>query len=77
MILYHGSYIEVAAPLVNVGRRNLDFGKGFYLTSLKEQAKKWAQLVSSRKGEEFGGVVSERKQSIVDQYLVFIKSEKV
>ena len=28
----------VEHPLVSVGRKNLDFGNGFYLTDLEEQA---------------------------------------
>ncbi|MBR6898773.1 MAG: DUF3990 domain-containing protein [Bacteroidales bacterium] len=43
--LYHGSYIAVPTPLTGVGRRELDFGPGFYLTKLKEQAERWAQRV--------------------------------
>ena len=34
MILYHGSDIEVRHPLVHVGRSELDFGPGFYLTAI-------------------------------------------
>jgi hypothetical protein len=45
MRLYHGSYVVVREPLVNVGRRSLDFGPGFYLTKLKDQAEKWAHRV--------------------------------
>ena len=50
MILYHGSSIEVSAPLAKVGRQNLDFGHGFYVTNIKEQAQAWAIVVASRKG---------------------------
>jgi hypothetical protein len=42
MVVYHGSIVEVKAPLAYVGRQNLDFGKGFYVTDLKEQAISWA-----------------------------------
>lgn len=42
MKVFHGSTVIVNAPLVGVGRRNLDFGKGFYVTDLKEQAISWA-----------------------------------
>lgn len=42
MIVYHGSYAEIQTPNLNYGRYNLDFGKGFYVTGLKEQAEKWA-----------------------------------
>jgi len=40
--LYHGSYVEITEPDLNRGRYNLDFGKGFYVTGLAEQAEKWA-----------------------------------
>ena len=40
--LYHGSNVIVEHPLINVGRKDLDFGPGFYLTPLYEQAAKWA-----------------------------------
>ena len=43
--LYHGSYVSVPAPLTGVGRRELDFGPGFYVTSLREQAERWARRV--------------------------------
>ena len=56
--LYHGSYTEVSAPLAKVGRHNLDFGQGFYLTSLKQQAENWAAIVSSRRGRNAVGKVS-------------------
>lgn len=37
-ILFHGSDVIVEHPLVNLGRKDLDFGTGFYLTPLFEQA---------------------------------------
>lgn len=45
MKVYHGSYVEVKEPLVRVGRKSLDFGQGFYVTKILEQAKKWATRV--------------------------------
>lgn len=42
MQVYHGSTIEIKEPLVHVGRANLDFGKGFYVTTLHQQAASWA-----------------------------------
>lgn len=57
-VLYHGSHTEVSAPLAKVGRRNLDFGQGFYLTSIKQQAENWATIVSSRRGRNTVGKVS-------------------
>lgn len=43
MILYHGSTVVVQNPDVKFGRKNLDFGQGFYTTNLKAQAEKWVQ----------------------------------
>ena len=43
MILYHGSYIEVSEPNLSYSRSNLDFGKGFYTTTIHDQAKKWCE----------------------------------
>lgn len=43
--LYHGSYLSVPSPLTGVGRRELDFGPGFYVTRLREQAERWARRV--------------------------------
>lgn len=34
MTLYHGSNVTVEHPLVNIGRRDLDFGPAFYLRLL-------------------------------------------
>ena len=36
MKLYHGSTVIVDKPLVSYGRDNLDFGKGFYTTSMQK-----------------------------------------
>ena len=36
--LYHGSTLSIEHPLAKVGRADLDFGRGFYLTSLRSQA---------------------------------------
>ena len=38
MIVYHTSYTTVRFPDVRYSREALDFGKGFYVTSLKQQA---------------------------------------
>ena len=38
-ILYHGSYCVVENPDLEKCAKYKDFGRGFYLTSSKEQAK--------------------------------------
>ena len=55
MILYHGSYLEIAVPDLVHSRANVDFGRGFYVTPLYEQAVKWCGKFK-RRGKE--GVVS-------------------
>ena len=45
MIVFHGSNMEVAIPFVHLGRNNLDFGKGFYVTTLQKQAERWAETI--------------------------------
>ena len=42
MMLFHGSSLPVEAPRVIEGAYAKDFGNGFYLTLLQEQAEKWA-----------------------------------
>ena len=53
MILFHGSYTEVRAPDLLHSRKTLDFGKGFYTTSIYEQAVRWAQRFLVRDGKAF------------------------
>lgn len=48
MINYHGSYVEVNTPDIYHSRESVDFGKGFYITPLKEQAEKWAARFKKR-----------------------------
>jgi len=56
MMLYHGSYIEVKTPDLNHSRPNVDFGRGFYVTPIYEQAQKWCGKFV-RRGDN--GVISE------------------
>jgi hypothetical protein len=48
MILYHGSYMQVVKPDLSFSRKELDFGTGFYTTSIKEQAEKWSLKFKKR-----------------------------
>ena len=61
MIVYHGSSEAVRHPDTRHSYRALDFGKGFYVTTIKEQAERWAR----RKADLFGGtpVVSQYSMS--------------
>ena len=48
-ILYHGATVVVREPLTSVGRSDLDFGPGFYVTNDRSQAVKWAITKAGRK----------------------------
>ena len=55
MILYHGSYTAIEKPDLSFSRLKTDFGRGFYLTPLKDQALNWARRFSRERG---AGVLS-------------------
>lgn len=74
MRLYHGSHVEVRKPDVSHSRNRLDFGKGFYLTSIAEQANEWA-LAKAKIHHLNHGIVSmfkvESHKSLVSTCSVF------
>lgn len=49
--VYHGSVIPVKLPIAKAGRENLDFGQGFYVTGIKEQAEMWAFRIGRQQQE--------------------------
>ena len=55
MILYHGSFLEITKPDLVHSRLNVDFGRGFYVTPLHEQAAKWCGKYK-RRGKD--GIIS-------------------
>lgn len=59
MTVYHGSDVAVAQPLAKVGRHNLDFGEGFYVTKIQKQAEEWAVVIAGRKGRTAQPIVSQ------------------
>lgn len=55
MILYHGSCQIIKEPDLMHSRSNVDFGRGFYVTPLHEQATKWCEKFK-RRGKD--GIIS-------------------
>ena len=53
MIVYHSSPQCFNSPDVDHSRQALDFGKGFYVTRLKEQAEKYAERFIRANKEAF------------------------
>lgn len=51
MKLYHSSNVSVEHPDTTHSRLYLDFGRGFYLTSLREQAVRYAMRFKRREQE--------------------------
>lgn len=49
IIVYHGGTEIVEHPICKFGRRNLDFGQGFYITNIRKQAVDWASQVADRR----------------------------
>ena len=49
LLLYHGSNVTVEHPRLLERTRALDFGAGFYLTSDREQAARWARTTVLRR----------------------------
>ena len=66
MIVYHGTTDIIKKPDISFSKNNLDFGRGFYLTTYKEQAQKWAVRKASRS----------RKKAIVNIYELNINEKE-
>ncbi len=49
IIVYHGGTEKVESPNCKFGRKNLDFGQGFYVTDIRKQAVDWAAQVAARR----------------------------
>ena len=41
--VFHGSYTRIERPDLSYSRKTLDFGTGFYVTPVREQAVSWAK----------------------------------
>ena len=54
MILYHGSYMQIENPRIITQEKGRDFGFGFYTTTIKNQAERWA-VRSARLRSRFSG----------------------
>lgn len=66
-ILYHGSYCEVSVPDLSKGSKYRDFGKGFYLTSSYDQARRFVRL-SLQKAKARGLVSPETDSGFVSTF---------
>ena len=62
MILYHGSYMQIETPRIITQEKGRDFGFGFYTTTIKNQAERWAvrtaRLCSRRSDKSENAIVN-------------------
>ncbi len=58
MKIYHGSIQIVEKPIVVDTQRFLDFGKGFYATSHRLQAERWASIKQKRSAKNCNAVLN-------------------
>ena len=82
MRLYHASDRVIETPDVYHSREHLDFGKGFYLTSIRIQAEKYAQrfLLRGKRAfvneylldEELSGYVVKVIESYDEEWLDYV-----
>lgn len=75
MIVYHGTTETIEKPDVKHSKKYLDFGKGFYLTTFEEQAKKWAVRKSMRQGKSAIVNVYEMKDNLENYRVLSFKKE--
>lgn len=62
MIVYHGSYVQIKKPKILIQEKGRDFGFGFYTTTIKQQAERWAirtaRLLSRNSGKDENAIVN-------------------
>ena len=83
MTIYHASNVEVKMPMLVESNRMLDFGPGFYTTTNREQAVRFAKGVVAKRGgspmlnvyEFDGGVVMDARKYAT--YLAVVVSPAV
>jgi hypothetical protein len=74
LIVYHGSYCIVDSPHVSFSRDALDFGKGFYVTSIKDQAISWTNRFKRRGKSGYLNTYSLEVDKINKEYKVKVFS---
>lgn len=75
MIVYHGSTEILKNPDVYHSKRYLDFGEGFYVTSFKQQAEKWALRKALRQGGQAVVNAYEMQEDIRDFNILSFEKE--
>lgn len=74
MILYYGSYIEIKNPHISYSRNNVDFGRGFYLTPIKEQDEKCCKRFIRRNKQGIVSICSFNEKNLDNLKVLYFKN---
>jgi hypothetical protein len=88
MKLYHGSNCDFTTVDLSKSKEKRDFGKGFYLTTLQNQAKDWAETLFDRYGgngvfvyefefEIKDDLALKNFDGLTEEWLIFIKDNRI
>ena len=88
MKLYHGSNCDFTKVDLSKSKDRRDFGKGFYLTTLPNQAKDWAETLFDRYGgdgvfvyefefEINDNLTLKKFDGLTEEWLNFIKENRI
>lgn len=70
MIVYHGSYCLVENPHISFSREDLDFGRGFYVTEIEEQAINWTSRYKRRGKKGYLNIYNLQMDKVKEAYKV-------
>lgn len=70
LVVYHGSDVLFGNPQLKYAKPHKDFGKGFYVTTDENQAKRFAEIVARRNGSSDAFVMQFNVQNF-DDLLMF------
>lgn len=77
MIVYHGGTSIIENPDVKFSKKYLDFGRGFYVTTYKEQAEKWAKRRSMRNREKAVVNIYELQDDLSNYNVINFKDDEI
>lgn len=70
MIVYHGSNCIVSEPNIKFSRDALDFGKGFYVINIKNQALEWTKKFKTRGEKAYLNIYEFKMQKANEEYKI-------
>jgi len=88
LTLYHGSNCSFSSIDLSKAKDKRDFGKGFYLTTIRSQAKDWAEILFARFGgdgiyvyefefEKNSNLTIKQFEGTSEDWLIFIRDNRI